>query len=173
VTTTSAIILGFDPGIASPGVALIARKPAGGYRLIEHRVIRTTNTKSRQLSLIDRYNMIADGLSELIVRHKPTEAAIEEQSGVQAGAFKSGEFNASNSKTMVVVGAALAVCRVYRVPVFMIRPQRAKIAVCGPKSSKAEKPEVQAAVSRLIGQEIPQDASDAVAQAVARFQERR
>ena len=172
MNSTSATILGFDPGIASPGLALVGRK-VGGYKLLAHRVIRTTPTKNRQPSPTERYDMIIDALCEMIITHRPTELVIEEQAGVQAGAFKQKIKNANNSKTMVVVGLARAVARVYRVPVFEVRPQRAKLAVCGPKSSSAKKSEVQTAVSRLIGQTIPQDASDAAALAVARFQERR
>lgn len=155
-------IAGFDPGITSPGIALVTRLSVG-YQLDEHRVVRT-KTKDHDL---DRYHQIFRAVAEVLTKWHPVALVIEEQRGAQVGAFKSGQFNGDNSKTLIVVGAAMGAAFAYGVNVVMVRPQGAKIAVLGPKMGNADKKQVQAAVLAITGAQVPQDAADAVALAIA------
>jgi len=158
-------VLGFDCGITSPGLGVITRL-ATGYRLDAHRVVRTKASEPLEA----RCHRIWQALSSAIAQWRPALVAVEEQAGAQVGAYKRGDFNADNSKTIMTVGLALGAAFAYGIDVTLIKPQRAKIAVCGPKMSRADKREVQAAVERITGVRVPQDAADAVANAIAAAQ---
>jgi Holliday junction resolvasome RuvABC endonuclease subunit len=156
------IIAGFDPGITSPGIGLI-RPVSGGFELLFHKVVRTKSTDP----LRERLNKIFRELSTVLVQNKVDGLAIEEQRGAQVGAFKAQEFNADNSKTLLTVGVAIGCALAYGVPWLFVRPQESKCAVLGRKKGSAEKAEVQAAILRLTGVKVPQDAADAGAHAIA------
>src|SRR5690606_4955927 len=89
--------------------------------------------------------------------------------GVQAGKHRDGEFNVDNSKTVGAAYAAMACARFFRIPVVEVSPKTAKIAVLGKGSGSASKKQIQAVVERLLGERLPQDASDAATMAIHGF----
>lgn len=155
-------VASFDPGIGQPGFAVVDRT-ALGYRVVEARGITTDAGDS----MVVRVGEIWDVLAELLREHCPALLAVEKQYETQAAAFERGEFQASNAKTMVTVGAAIGCGRAYRVPCIEIAPQTVKVALLGKGSRSASKKDVQAGVLRLTGQRLSQAKSDAVAIAVA------
>lgn len=156
------IYVGFDPGITSPGIGVVT-PVSGAFRLLHHKVVRTKSSDSLRVRLAQ----IWQELSSVLNRFQVDGLAIEEQQGAQVGAWKKQEFNADNSKTLLTVGVAQGCAMAYGVPWLFVRPQESKVAVLGPKKGSAEKSEVQAAVLSLTGVQVPQDAADAIAHAIA------
>jgi Holliday junction resolvasome RuvABC endonuclease subunit len=158
--------LGFDPGIASPGIGVV-RRLARGYALVSVAVPRTLPSAGFET----RCDVIVDALTQAIREHAPAFVAFEDQTRVKTAAWLKGEINhASSFSPLIVQGLALACARIYRVPVIKIQPMSAKLAVLGKGNRAASKREVQEAVFRLTGTRASQDGADAIAVAVAGFQ---
>src|SRR5690606_37323199 len=66
-------ILGVDPGLASTGVGVIERTPAGEWRLVHSDDVRT----SESTALPQRLKRIHDLVQQTIRDHAPDEMAIE------------------------------------------------------------------------------------------------
>lgn len=164
------LFAGFDPSITAAGIALVRRVP-NGYELVDARVVRTSASDT----IVERCTAIWRALSAVLREGYPQRLTIEEQHGPQVGAYERGEFNADNSKTIVTVGLAMGCALAYGVPVVIMSPQQAKIAVLGKGGGHAEKSVVQAAVMRVTRapKRIAQDAADAVALAIAGAQHSR
>jgi len=149
------IILGIDPGFARMGWGVIS-KTGAKFSLIDYGCLET----SAEASLSDRLEMIFDGISKVIKKHKPDLAGIETL------------FFNTNAKTAVKVGEArgvvLLALKKSGVKVIDITPLQVKQAVAG--YGRAEKAQVQKMVKALLNlKEIPRpdDAADALAVALA------
>ena len=149
------IILGIDPGFARMGWGVI-NKTGAKFSLIDYGCLET----SAEASFSDRLEMIFDGISKVIKKHKPDLAGIETL------------FFNTNAKTAVKVGEArgvvLLALKKSGVKVIDITPLQVKQAVAG--YGRAEKAQVQKMVKALLNlKEIPRpdDAADALAVALA------
>jgi crossover junction endodeoxyribonuclease RuvC len=154
------IILGLDPGSRITGYGFV-RERSGVLELVAAGVVRTgTETDfSRRLGII--YMAVA----ELIGRHAPVEAAVENV------------FVSKNAGTALKLGqargAALAACAVAGLPVFAYEPTVIKQSLVG--TGRAEKAQVAFMVGRVLAcREIfAVDATDALAAAVCHLNQRR
>jgi len=148
-----AILLGLDPGLRFTGWGVIA---ADGNRLrhIADGTIATVNTES----VPDRLKRLHDGLMELLDRHRPDEAAVEETYVNRNGA--------ATLKLGYARGVALLAPALAGVPVVEYAAKTVKMAVVGPGG--AEKEQVQAMVRRLLptASIAKADAADALAVAI-------
>jgi crossover junction endodeoxyribonuclease RuvC len=147
-------ILGLDPGLERVGYGLVRRE---GSRLVavDHGLLQTP-----RIELPDRLQMLFEGLSELIARHRPEAAALEKLL-----------FAVNKTNAMDVArasGVLLLACRQADVPVSEITPPEVKLAGVG--NGAAEKRQVQFMVAKLLGlRETPKpdDVADALAVAIA------
>jgi len=166
-STPGLVTAGFDPGIGSPGIAVVRAKAGGGYEHLHSEVVRTKTSDPDEY----RYGMITDALSRVLRDFAPTVLIVEAQAGVQTGKRREDDgFTADSSKTHVTVGVAHAVARMYRVASREVQPRTLRAAM-GLKPTKGEtKPEkkrrMQRAVEVVLGVKLPQDAADAGAMAI-------
>lgn len=156
-------IVALDPGMIA-GLACIELGDGPRPRLLAAKRLCAGDTA---LPIERRLLRIWDALALMLREHHPVCLAIEEQTGAQVGAWARGEFRADNSKTMVCVGMAVGCALAYGVPVAWVKPQAAKIGVCGRGGRSADKHQVKRAVAALVGHELPEAAADAVAIAIA------
>lgn len=163
---TGLCFAGFDPSIASCGIAAVYRHP-GRYELLAAKRVATKASDPLEL----RVAIIGKELGALIRAFHPEVVGIEEQRQAQRGGFERGEFNYDNTKTLIVMGAAIMCAVDFGARPLLLSPQRAKIAVLGKGAGHADKKFVQARVMAMTGAtRIPLDASDAVAIAIAAAQ---
>jgi len=148
------LILGIDPGTALTGYGLV-REDETGLALLECGVITTPPDQP----LPRRLQAIYRGLADLIARHQPDAAAVEEL------------FFSRNVRTALAVGQARGVALLALadagLPVYEYKPLQVKQAVAG--YGGADKPQIQEMVRLLLHLERapqPDDAADAVAVAV-------
>ncbi len=145
-------ILGIDPGSRCTGYGIVDIR---GSQLspVAWGVIRTDGAGS----FPDRLFEIHEKLSDVIRRHGPTEAVVEKVFLAKnpASALKLGQAR----------GVAIVVCRALGLAVHEYSPKEIKLAATG--NGAAPKDQVEAMVRRLLGvrEEIPADASDALAMA--------
>lgn len=153
-------VLGIDPGTATVGYGVVERprEPGRVLRLIECGIIRT----GPKDSLSRRLQIIHEGLTELLQRHRPDVLAVE------------GIFYATNVRTTVVLGHARGVILLAGeeagVAVMEYSPALVKKTVVG--RGAALKPQVGYMVAKLLKLEAPPrpaDAADAVAVALTHF----
>lgn len=148
------IILGIDPGIADTGYGVI--KVEGGRLIcVEYGSIRTP----AKTELGQRLKILYQELTEIIKRHQPELAAVEQL------------FFCKNVKTAMIVGQArgvmLLTCEQCNVPVVEFTPVQVKQGVSA--YGQADKLQVQKMVKLLLNlKEIPKpdDAADALAVAI-------
>ncbi|NDY41701.1 crossover junction endodeoxyribonuclease RuvC [Dissulfurirhabdus thermomarina] len=147
------LILGIDPGSRATGFGLVA-VDGTRFRCLGAGVLRTR----AGWDLAERLHRIHEGLVEVIRRHRPTAAAVENV------------FQARNPRSALLLGhvrgvAILAAVR-EGIPVFEYTPTQVKQAVVG--YGRAEKGQVQHMVRLLLNLERrpPQDAADALGVAV-------
>lgn len=147
-----AIILGIDPGSRVTGYGLIN---AVGNKL-EYVACGCIRTETE--SLPKRLKTIFEGVCEIIERHSPQQAAIEEVfMGRNAGsALKLGQAR----------GSAMVACLSHDLPVDEYSARKVKQAVVG--AGGADKAQVQHMVRALLGisDTIAEDAADALAVAI-------
>jgi len=149
-------VLGIDPGTATVGFGVVEKPRDAGrlLRLVECGIIRTGSKDS----LARRLQIIHEGLTELLQRHRPDVLAVE------------GIFYATNVRTTVVLGHARGVILLAGaeagVAVAEYSPALVKKTVTG--SGRADKDQVARMVQGLIGlRALPRpDASDALALAI-------
>ncbi len=153
-------VLGIDPGTATVGYGVVERPRDTGrvLRLVECGIIRT----GARDSLSRRLQIIHEGLTELLERHRPDVLAVE------------GIFYATNVRTTVVLGHARGVILLAGaeagVAVTEYSPALVKKTVVG--RGAALKPQVGYMVAKLLKLEAPPspaDAADAVAVALTHF----
>ena len=148
------IVLGIDPGTASTGYGIVARR---NHRLValDGGVIQTrAQTPAEQ-----RLAQIHARVQELLAEHEPHAVAIEDlYFGANAGsAFAVGQ---ARGVVMLAAGQRNLRCASYT-------PQQVKAAVCG--SGRADKGQVARMVQALLSLEqppTPDHAADALAVAV-------
>ncbi|MBU4331756.1 crossover junction endodeoxyribonuclease RuvC [Patescibacteria group bacterium] len=148
------IILGIDPGIATTGWGVI-RTEKNDVKLVNYGCIIT----SSKTAFSERLNLIHKKLKQIIKKHKPTKAAVEEL------------FFAKNVKTALKVGEARGVILLTAIQTNLMieefTPLQVKQALCA--YGRAEKAQVQKMVKlRLNLKDIPKpdDAADALAVAI-------
>ncbi len=148
------IILGIDPGTASTGYGVVARR-GGRAVALDGGVIQT----SAGLPLERRLADIHAALAELIETHRPEAMAVEEL------------YFGRNVRSALAVGQARGVALLAAgqrdVPCFSYTPQQIKGAVCG--NGRADKEQVQRMVGALLSLPAPPEpdhAADALAVAL-------
>lgn len=147
------IILGIDPGSRITGYGVIARD-GREWRYLDSGCIRMDTEQP----LPGRVKTIFAGVSEIIRRWQPTQAAVEQV------------FLARNADSALKLGqargAALAALVSHDVEVAEYGARQIKLAVVG--TGAAEKAQVQHMVMRLLNLEQPPqaDAADALAAAI-------
>jgi len=149
-------VLGLDPGTARMGWGVVEgeRDP----RLVAYGTLTTPAGQP----LAGRLYSLFCALREIVARHQPDEAALEEL------------FFARNVRTAFAVGqargAALVTLAEAGLPVYEYSPLEVKQAVTG--YGRAEKAQVQEMVRALLSMEEvprPDDAADALAVALCHF----
>ncbi len=151
-------ILGVDPGSRAAGYAVV-EGIGQQARVIEHGVIRVPAA----IPLAKRLARLHGGLREVVERHTPSEAAVEEV------------FMANNPRSALVLGHARGVLLLAvadRCEVFEYSARAVKKAVVG--YGQADKKQVAAMVKNLLGlPKVPtQDAADAMAIALCHLHSR-
>ncbi len=148
------IVLGIDPGLASTGFGVIARR---GARLValDGGVVETGAGASTER----RLGALHEALSELLSEHAPDAMALESL------------YFGHNARSAFAVGQARGVAMLCagqrRVACFSYTPQQVKGAVCG--SGRAPKEQVASMVASLLGLDAPptsDHAADALAVAI-------
>src|SRR5215208_5380501 len=149
------IVLGIDPGTANTGYGVLRDDGVGLVTLLECGVIRTRPRGS----LASRLREIYDGVSELIVRHRPDALSVEDV------------FYSRNVRTTVVLGHARGVILLageqHHLDIHEFPPAEIKKAVVG--TGAATKEQVQFMLTRLLRLRAvphPSDAADGVAAAL-------
>ena len=150
------IVIGVDPGTATTGYGVVKGDGLGLVSLVECGVI---HTRARD-PLPVRLQEIFDGVSELIVRHRPDALSVEDI------------FYAKNVRTTVVLGHARGVVLLAGqqagIAIHELPPAEIKKAVVG--TGAATKEQVQFMLTRLLRlKSVPQpsDAADGIAAALA------
>ncbi|WP_246189464.1 crossover junction endodeoxyribonuclease RuvC [Methylacidimicrobium cyclopophantes] len=152
--------MGVDPSLRRTGYGVLELLP-GSERLLDCGVIAVGPKKSE----LDCLREIYRGISQVLVEQKAEEIAIESVIYVQ------------NHRTAIQLGAARGVTLLAAgnvdIPVFEYPPRRAKTAATGSGSSR--KAQVAFMVRSLLGlrENLPFDAADAVAVALAHAAARR
>ena len=148
------IVLGIDPGIASTGYGVVARR---GGRLVarDGGVIETASRTAPERRLA----AIFDGIEALLEEHAPDAVALEE---LYFGANTSSALAVGQARGVVLLAAGRRgiACSGYT-------PQQVKGAVCG--SGRADKGQVIRMVQTLLAlpaPPAPDHAADALAVAV-------
>ena len=147
------LILGIDPGTAVTGFGVVRAGPTP--ELVECGVIRTR----ADAPLPERLREIAEGVRELLARHRPEAMAVEDV------------FYARNVRTTVVLGHTRGVILLAGaeagVAIHEYTPAEIKKAVVG--AGAATKPQVQFMLTKLLRLKTapqPADAADGVAAAL-------
>ncbi|GFK95086.1 Crossover junction endodeoxyribonuclease RuvC [Fundidesulfovibrio magnetotacticus] len=156
----SCCVLGLDPGSRNTGFGIV-REESGVLSLVDAGVIRVERLGDMDV----RLGAIYEALAELLSRHKPGEAALEDVfvSRNPASALKLGQAR----------GAAMAACAVAGVRVHAYEPSLVKKSLVG--TGRAEKTQVAFMVAQVLGCRKPLavDATDALAVAVCHLNQRR
>ena len=147
-------ILGIDPGLERVGYAFIRRE---GSRLsaLDYGLIETP-----RIDLPSRLQLIYEGMTEMIEKHRPETAAIER---VLFAVNKTTAMDVAKAS-----GVLILACQQHGVPICEITPPEVKQGVVG--NGAAEKKQVQFMVAKLLGLSQapkPDDVADALAVAIA------
>ncbi|NLJ49156.1 MAG: crossover junction endodeoxyribonuclease RuvC [Candidatus Atribacteria bacterium] len=151
------IVLGVDPGTATTGYGIIAKKKGiETVQAIEYGVIVT----QKEFPLSERLYIIYQKINHLIENYHPTEVAVEEI------------FFNKNSKTAISVGEARGVillnAAMQSIPVFEYTPLQVKQSVVG--YGRAKKEQVIYMVKTILNinekKLTPDDVADALAVAI-------
>ena len=149
-------IIGIDPGLANTGYGIIETE-GSTYRCNGHGVIRT----NKDLPSGERLLIIGRELEEIIRRHHPDQAGIEDI------------FFAKNAATAIPVAQAKGVILMtlarHGIPAGEYPPQAIKQAIVG--RGRADKGQIQELVKILLGLDTipkPDHAADALAVAICR-----
>ena len=148
-------MLGIDPGLTRCGLGCVDVDPRRQVRLVEVGVVRTPPSQSPELRLLT----ITEAIEDWIARLGPSVVSIERV------------FAQDNLRSVIgvaqVMGTAMATAARAGLEVAQHTPSEAKAAVTG--SGTADKTQVQAMVTRILGLDAPPrpaDAADALAQAI-------
>jgi crossover junction endodeoxyribonuclease RuvC len=148
-------VLGVDPGLTRCGVGVVEGSIGRPLHLVEVGVVRT----APDLPIEQRLCAIEEGLVEWLERTRPDAVAVERV------------FSQHNVRTVMgtaqASGIAILVAARRGLPVALHTPSEVKAAVTG--SGRADKAQVGATVTRLLGlEEVPRpaDAADSLALAI-------
>ena len=148
-------VLGIDPGLTRCGLGCVDVDPRRQVRLVEVGVVRTPPSQSPELRLLT----ITEAIEDWIARLAPSVVSIERV------------FAQDNLRSVIgvaqVMGTAMVTAARAGLEVAQHTPSEAKAAVTG--SGTADKSQVQAMVTRILGLDAPPrpaDAADALAQAI-------
>ncbi|GAA1588579.1 crossover junction endodeoxyribonuclease RuvC [Actinomadura kijaniata] len=148
-------VMGVDPGLTRCGVGVVEGVPGRPLRMLHVSVVRTSPDDDIALRLLG----IDQGINALIDEWRPDAIAVERV------------FAQHNVSTVMgtaqAAGIALVAAARRGLPVGMHTPSEAKAAVTG--NGRADKAQVTAMVTRLLGLETPPkpaDAADALALAI-------
>ena len=147
-------VLGIDPGMAACGYAVVDAQ-GGRLTAVEHGWWRTSARQEPE----QRLKLIFDLVSELISRHEPDSASLEE-SYVGADARSALSVGQARGVLLVACASAELACTEYS-------PSTVKQAVCG--YGRADKAQVGRMVTTILRLEEPpksDHASDALAVAI-------
>jgi len=162
VTSSSSglVILGIDPGSRCTGYGVV-RETSGCLELLGTGTIRTNG----QDDLSTRLDTIFTRICSLIHEFSPDQAAVEEvfTSKNASSALKLGQAR----------GAVIVACSHQKVPVYSYEPTLVKKSLVG--GGRAGKEQVAFMVAQMLGckPRWAQDASDALAVAIAHLNQRR
>jgi crossover junction endodeoxyribonuclease RuvC len=152
--STTVIVLGIDPGLASTGYGVVERRD-GRLLALDGGVIATRAGLAPERRLTD----IHAAVDALLGEHQPHAVALEQL------------YFGQNVRTAFAVGQARGVVLLaagqHAIPCASYTPQQVKGAVCG--SGRAHKDQVARMVQALLGlteQPRPDHAADALAVAV-------
>ena len=153
-------VLGIDPGTVSLGYGVV--DVGDEMRMVDCGVLRF----SSQIPVEERLQCVYRGLSEVIVRHRPSEAAIEEP------------FVGRNVRSAFRIGRAQAAAILSAVdaglPVYYYSPARVKQQITSyGRSDKQQVREMVRIQLRLPCAPEPFDATDALAVAICHIQQER
>lgn len=148
-------VLGVDPGLTRCGLGVVDGLPGRKVRMVAVGVAQSPPSADIDQRLL----VIAATIDEWLEEHAPDALAVERV------------FAQHNVSTVMgtaqVAGIAMLAAARRRIPVAMHTPSEVKAAVTG--SGRAEKPQVQSMVQRLLSlDELPRpaDAADALALAI-------
>lgn len=144
------IIIGFDTSLRSTGIGVV-QVMGSARKALHYAPVRIPQTRpmSQALHLLDAE------VTRILDTFHPTEAALETV------------FYAKNARTAMILcharGVVVMNCAKRGIPVYEYSPSEIKRAVTG--TGSAEKPQVQAMVSRILALPPPiqNDAADALA----------
>ena len=156
------IVLGIDPGIATTGYGFVEELPDGTIQAVSYGIISTPPT----LEIATRLQQIYQGVTDLLKKHSPNEAAIEKL------------LFGKNVTTAMAVGQARGVAILALadggLSIAEFTPAVVKETVAG--YGNASKAQVQEMVRRLLDLEKiprPDDAADALAIAITHLHSNR
>ncbi|HEX4563049.1 MAG TPA: crossover junction endodeoxyribonuclease RuvC [Solirubrobacteraceae bacterium] len=148
------IVLGIDPGLASTGYGVVARRD-GNLLALDGGVVATAPGVPQERRLADIHRAV----DALLAEHEPAAVALEEL------------YFGQNARTAFAVGhargAVMLAAGLRGVPCSGYTPQQVKGAVCG--SGRAGKEQVARMVRALLALEqdpAPDHAADALAVAI-------
>jgi len=151
-------VLGIDPALRCTGFGVIDPVDRS-LHAVDCGVVRTTPKQPMSECL----RRLAGGIREIVQQYQPAAAAIE------------GGFFARNAKTAMVLGMARGVVvgtlADLGVTMYEYAPRRVKQSVCG--YGNAGKEQVAQVVAQMLGLEVddlPRDATDALALAICHLQ---
>ncbi len=152
------IVLGLDPAIRTTGYGVI-EIAAGKARILDCGVIRN----SPKLPHSECLRRLSGGVRELVATFKPAVASLESP------------FVGDNARTAIVLGMArgaiLTALAENRIPAYAYSPATAKRAAVGvARATKAQVALMMAAEFGIAVEEIPDDATDALALALCHAQ---
>ena len=150
-------VLAVDPGLTRCGLGVVESPGAGGrrVRMVAVGVVRTPADEPVPARLL----AVAEGLERWLDEHEPDVVAVER---VFAQANVRSVMGTAQAAGLVMVAAARR-----GLPVAMHTPSEVKAAVTG--SGRADKDQVTAMVTRILGLDAPPrpaDAADALALAL-------
>jgi crossover junction endodeoxyribonuclease RuvC len=147
-------VLGIDPGTAACGYAVVDEQ-GGRLTAVEHGWWRTSPREAPAI----RLKQIHDSVAELIARHEPDSASLEES------------YVGADARTALFVGQArgalLVACASADLPCTEYSPSTVKQSVCGyGRADKNQVGRMVAVLLRLPEQPKPHHVSDALAVAI-------
>jgi crossover junction endodeoxyribonuclease RuvC len=153
------VVLGVDPGVASVGLAVVA-KGRPRTTVVWSDTVRTAAT----LAEAERLHRIADAVRNAIVRHRPSALALER---VMWGQNRTSALSVARATGVIMLAAAEA-----RIAVEEYAPLEVKMATTG--IGNADKEQVRNSLVRALKVDgVPKqaDAADAVAVALCHLQQ--
>ncbi|MCD7102026.1 crossover junction endodeoxyribonuclease RuvC [Pseudoclavibacter sp. 13-3] len=149
------VILGVDPGLTRCGFGIVESHPGRRVSLVDVGVIRS----DPGIDIAVRVHRISHEIDRLMRRHRPQAVSVERVFAQQNLPSVMGVAH--------IIGAVMHLAGEAGIPLVLHTPSEVKAAVTG--SGRADKPQVQQMVARLLGIDHvdgPPDAADALAVAI-------